>query len=418
MRVALAWELNYAVLVMFGLSVLCAVTGGLAAVMSLEVVQSLAILAGGLTLMVLACRKMDTYESFYVRYMNSLSADTLRLLQHNGSVTALAKCGLPYANAFQLLRATDDRHMLGRASSDTFQGHGRLCRSTNMHAHLWKPKRMLKRCLSNADHDHYAEWIEGLDVCCDDGRACANLTSIFISLATLFTVDIFKLVKSNASDKELMISGRVFIVLMGLISIFWVPVIQNSALSGQLFVYISSITCYLAPPIAAVFTFAILSIRVNETLIRTTFWTRKSREKRADEVEEESQAVEIPVPLQINTEAENINESSAATTEPSPKPTGCIRSLVTRTVYVLCGYDNTDTKASRDAQKRQRDGEKRRHLQSFRRLEQGPLARCLLDANLVLLLAITVVILVGLSVPVEYTLTGKHISLNRTLLNN
>lgn len=47
------------------------------------------------------------------------------------------------------------------------------------------------------------------------------------------------------------------------ISIAWIPLIDK-AQGGQLFLYIQAISAYLAPPIAAVYTLAVLWPRVNE----------------------------------------------------------------------------------------------------------------------------------------------------------
>lgn len=58
-------------------------------------------------------------------------------------------------------------------------------------------------------------------------------------------------------------SSRVFILILVVISILWIPIIQ-SANSGQLFDYIQSITSYLAPPITALFILAIFCKRINE----------------------------------------------------------------------------------------------------------------------------------------------------------
>ncbi|KAL6082880.1 hypothetical protein STEG23_002574 [Scotinomys teguina] len=91
----------------------------------------------------------------------------------------------------------------------------------------------------------------------------SSLTSIFNSASTLFTMDIYTKIRKRASEKELMIAGRVFILVLIGISIAWVPIVQ-SAQSGQLFDYIQSITSYLGPPIAAVFLLAIFCKRVNE----------------------------------------------------------------------------------------------------------------------------------------------------------
>uniref|UniRef100_A0AAY4AED5 Sodium/glucose cotransporter 1 n=1 Tax=Denticeps clupeoides TaxID=299321 RepID=A0AAY4AED5_9TELE len=91
----------------------------------------------------------------------------------------------------------------------------------------------------------------------------SSLTSIFNSASTLFTMDIYTKIRRKASEKELMIAGRVFMLFLIGVSIAWIPIVQ-SAQSGQLFDYIQSITAYLAPPIAAVFTLAIFCKRVNE----------------------------------------------------------------------------------------------------------------------------------------------------------
>uniref|UniRef100_A0A668TUM9 Sodium/glucose cotransporter 2 n=1 Tax=Oreochromis aureus TaxID=47969 RepID=A0A668TUM9_OREAU len=92
----------------------------------------------------------------------------------------------------------------------------------------------------------------------------SSLTSIFNSASTLFTMDIYTKIRRSASEKELMIAGRVFILALIGVSIAWIPVVQ-AAQSGQLFVYTQSITSYLAPPVAAVFLLAIFCKRANET---------------------------------------------------------------------------------------------------------------------------------------------------------
>ncbi|KAI5095110.1 sodium/glucose cotransporter 4 [Silurus meridionalis] len=96
----------------------------------------------------------------------------------------------------------------------------------------------------------------------------SSLTSIFNSSSTLFTMDIWLRMRRQASERELMVVGRVFVLFLVVLSILWIPIIQ-SANSGQLFDYIQSITSYLAPPITAVFLMAIFWSRVNE---QGAFW--------------------------------------------------------------------------------------------------------------------------------------------------
>ncbi|XP_006503064.1 sodium/glucose cotransporter 4 isoform X2 [Mus musculus] len=83
------------------------------------------------------------------------------------------------------------------------------------------------------------------------------------SSSTLFAIDVWQRFRRQASEQELMVVGRLFVVFLVVISILWIPIIQSSN-SGQLFDYIQSITSYLAPPITALFLLAIFCKRVNE----------------------------------------------------------------------------------------------------------------------------------------------------------
>uniref|UniRef100_A0A4W3GW97 Sodium/glucose cotransporter 1 n=1 Tax=Callorhinchus milii TaxID=7868 RepID=A0A4W3GW97_CALMI len=96
----------------------------------------------------------------------------------------------------------------------------------------------------------------------------SSLTSIFNSASTLFTMDLYTKIRPHAKERELMLAGRVFILVLIGISIAWIPIVQT-AQSGQLFDYIQSITSYLGPPIAAIFLLGIFIKRVNE---QGAFW--------------------------------------------------------------------------------------------------------------------------------------------------
>ncbi|XP_045751378.1 sodium/glucose cotransporter 4 [Mirounga angustirostris] len=91
----------------------------------------------------------------------------------------------------------------------------------------------------------------------------SSLTSIFNSSGTLFAIDVWLRLRKKATEQELMVVGRVFVVFLVVISILWIPIIQSSN-SGQLFDYIQSVTSYLAPPITALFLLAIFCKRVTE----------------------------------------------------------------------------------------------------------------------------------------------------------
>ncbi|XP_007575915.2 sodium/glucose cotransporter 4-like [Poecilia formosa] len=91
----------------------------------------------------------------------------------------------------------------------------------------------------------------------------SSLTSIFNSSSTIFTLDLYHKARPRASEMELMIVGRIFVLVLMCVSLLWIPVVQT-ANSGQLFEYIQSVTSFLAPPITAVFIMAIFWPRANE----------------------------------------------------------------------------------------------------------------------------------------------------------
>ncbi|CAF4137286.1 unnamed protein product, partial [Adineta steineri] len=94
------------------------------------------------------------------------------------------------------------------------------------------------------------------------------LTSIFKSSSTIFTIDIWQRFRTNAPQWELLIVGRVFTLILVVISILWIPII-SIAQGGRLFDYIQAVQSFLAPPICAIYLLAILWKRINE---EGAFW--------------------------------------------------------------------------------------------------------------------------------------------------
>uniref|UniRef100_A0A670KHZ4 Sodium/myo-inositol cotransporter 2 n=1 Tax=Podarcis muralis TaxID=64176 RepID=A0A670KHZ4_PODMU len=91
----------------------------------------------------------------------------------------------------------------------------------------------------------------------------SSLTSIFNSASTIFTMDLWRNIRPLSSEWELMIVGRVFVLLLVVISILWIPLVQASQ-GGQLFIYIQTISSYLQPPVAVVFILGCFWKRTNE----------------------------------------------------------------------------------------------------------------------------------------------------------
>ncbi|HEY6644363.1 sodium:solute symporter [Povalibacter sp.] len=84
------------------------------------------------------------------------------------------------------------------------------------------------------------------------------LASLFNSTATLFTVDFYKRLRPQSSERHLVNVGRLATVGVIVLGMLWIPFLQDLG-KGQLYTYLQLVQSLLAPSIAAVFMLGIFS---------------------------------------------------------------------------------------------------------------------------------------------------------------
>ncbi|MDH3710630.1 MAG: sodium:solute symporter [Cyclobacteriaceae bacterium] len=89
----------------------------------------------------------------------------------------------------------------------------------------------------------------------------SSLASVFNSASTLFTIDIYKKLKPQTPEKDLVRTGRIATGIIVLLGFAWIPVMKNAP--GTLYDYLQSVQSYIAPPITAVFLLGIFFKRIN-----------------------------------------------------------------------------------------------------------------------------------------------------------
>ncbi|WP_053992297.1 sodium:solute symporter [Mangrovimonas sp. TPBH4] len=97
----------------------------------------------------------------------------------------------------------------------------------------------------------------------------SSLASVFNSCSTIFTIDIYKKLKPQKSERELLTIGKVatsFIVVLGII---WIPIMEKIG-GGVMYQYLQNVQSYIAPPVTAVFLLGIIWKRVNSQAAITT----------------------------------------------------------------------------------------------------------------------------------------------------
>jgi SSS family solute:Na+ symporter len=96
----------------------------------------------------------------------------------------------------------------------------------------------------------------------------SSLASLFNSVSTLFTVDVYKKLNPGVTERTLVRIGRLTTVVMTALGIIWVPIMKYVS-GGGLYQYIQAVQSFLAPPIVAVFLLGLLWKRAN---LRGAVW--------------------------------------------------------------------------------------------------------------------------------------------------
>ncbi|CAN9506022.1 unnamed protein product [Ophioblennius macclurei] len=313
-QMSLGWNLYLSTAILLLVTALYTVAGGLAAVMYTDALQTVIMVGGAFALMFMAFSQVGWYDGLLQRYMLAVPSVTV----------PNTTCHLPRPDAFHMFRdpVSGDLPWPGLVFGLTVLATWVWCMD----------QVIVQRSLSAKSLSHakggsvlggylkilpmFFVVMPGMisralfpdEVACVDPAVCravcgtpvgcsniaypklvmelmpaglrglmlavmlaalmSSLTSIFNSSSTLFTLDLYHKARPQASESELMIVGRVFILVLVAVSLLWIPVVQT-ANSGQLFDYIQSVTSFLAPPITAVFMLAIFWGRTNE---QGAFW--------------------------------------------------------------------------------------------------------------------------------------------------
>ncbi|XP_071976010.1 sodium/mannose cotransporter SLC5A10 isoform X3 [Engystomops pustulosus] len=317
-QVCLGWNLYLSTVLMLVVTAMYTIAGGLAAVIYTDALQTVIMIVGAIVLTITAFNKIGGYQNLEKAY----SAAIPSLIVPNTT------CHLPRSDAMHLFRDPvsgdlpwtgmtfgltilaawywcTDQVIVQRSLSAKNLSHAKagsiLASYLKMLPMIFiimpgmisralypdavgcvVPEECVKVCGAEVGCSNIAypklvielmpSGLRGLMIAVMMAALMSSLTSIFNSSSTLFTMDIWRKIRKNANEKELLLVGRIVTVVLVIISVVWIPILQN-ANSGQLYVYIQSVTSYLAPPVTAVFGLAVFWKRANEQVKNLTWWT-------------------------------------------------------------------------------------------------------------------------------------------------
>ncbi|XP_029473802.1 sodium/glucose cotransporter 4 isoform X3 [Rhinatrema bivittatum] len=308
-QLSLGWDIYLATVILLLVTALYTIAGGLTAVIYTDTLQTIIMVAGSFSLMFISFNKIGWYSGLEEKYMKAIPS----------VIVPNTTCHLPRADSFHMLRdpITGDLPWPGLIFGLTVLATWVWCTDQVLVQRSLAAKNlshakggsvlggylkilpmffvvmpgMISRALYTDEvacvDPTICEKVCGIKVGCTNiaypkmvielmpvglkglmmavmmAALMSSLTSIFNSSSTLFTLDIWLRIRRHATEVELMIVGRIFVAILVVISILWIPIIQ-AANSGQLFDYMQSVTSYLSPPVAALFILAIFCKRINE----------------------------------------------------------------------------------------------------------------------------------------------------------
>jgi SSS family transporter len=311
---AFSWNIYLSILFILILTALCTISGGLASVMYTDTIQAIIMIFGGAFVMILSYKEIGGLTNLYRSYLNAMP--------YNNSTENLT-CNQPTMKSFQMLRPISDPDMpwlgffLGHTPntiwywcSDQMMVQRVLAAQSISHARggtllagylkilplfmiiipgmisraLYpdivacnQPSKCQSICHSKRSCTNIAyptlilhilpQGFKGIMIAVMLAALISGLTSIFNSASTIFTVDIypniFSFRRNKIKTRELMIVGRLFIILMTIFGIIWIPVVIQMQ-GSEIYVYMQQVIGFFAPPIACIYLLAVLWTRTNE----------------------------------------------------------------------------------------------------------------------------------------------------------
>ena len=100
----------------------------------------------------------------------------------------------------------------------------------------------------------------------------SSLSSAFNSSSTLLTIDFYQKYRPQASERELVLFGRVSTIVLVILSLGWIP-FMSVLMDGGIFKYLQNVQAYISPPIAAVFLFGLFFKWINARGALVALWS-------------------------------------------------------------------------------------------------------------------------------------------------
>lgn len=152
-------------------------------------------------------------------------------------------------------------------------------------------------------------------------------------------------------------------------------------------------------------------------LVRTTFWTRKLKQKRPDESDDfedsnhayDNRTISIVDEFNPSIEINQFHMQLDVQTKETATAQPMLKRVYTFFLDLFCGFDTSSLET-------QKENESKRRIESFNSLNQPKFELYILNGNLILILIIAIGLFIFFSIPPQYHIF-KHIHFNQTFIH-
>jgi SSS family solute:Na+ symporter len=266
------WQSSLALVIATGIYT---VAGGLAAVIYTEVIQTVILVVGALVLMFIGLNEVGGWSGLQAKvpadFFHMMKPATDESFPWTGIFFGAPILGLWYWCTDQVIvqRTLSAKNIEQAKGGTVVAGFLKILPVfmlvvPGMIARALYPEEMAKD--SNSAFPLLVSrlmppGLQGVMIAAMLAALMSSLSAVFNSSSTIFTMDFYKKIRPDASERHLVNVGRVATTIMVGLSLLWIPFM--SRISSQLWIYLQSVQAYVAPPIAAVFLLGILWRRIN-----------------------------------------------------------------------------------------------------------------------------------------------------------
>jgi len=282
LNVIVGWDFLTSALILLAITGLYTILGGLSAVIFADVIQSIILIVGSAVIVFIGLDKVGGFEglraSLPENYFNMIRPASHGVYPWTGTTFGIFILGIWYWSTDQFIvqKALSAKNLNHAQSGINFAAMlkilpvflfvlpGLIAMS------LWPNE------LRDAPDSAFPfiiirlmpQGMTGLMIAALLAALISSLSSVFNASSTLITMDIYKKIRPNSTEKQLVFAGRFFTLVIVIIGILWIPMIRH--ISNQIYQYLQAVQSYISPPIAAVFIIGILWKKASSKAAITT----------------------------------------------------------------------------------------------------------------------------------------------------